>query len=341
MTKLSPIYGIVAIALAAFAYFSLFIVPEGRQAVVLQFGRVIPPAKYEAGLYFKLPWRQVRILEKRVLNWDGRPSEIPTREKKYITVDTTARYKIADPITFIRSLGDVYEAQNRLQTWINNATREVISSNNLVETVRNTNEIIERQDQEMADFRQTHEEARVEGGAELDIRSLELIADQEISGELEPITIGREQLTAMLIDKARESMEQYGLELVDVQIKRVALEESVEQEVYKRMITERERIAEKIRSIGRQEQAKIRGEIQRELQDIESSAYLKIQKIKGQADAEAIRIYAKALEGNPELYRFLRTLEAYEHGLRDDSRMIISADSDFLKLLKDGPNALR
>jgi len=341
MSKLSPVYGLVAILVVGFVYFSFFIIPEGRQAVVLQFGRVIPPAKYDAGLYFKLPWQQVRILEKRILNWDGRPSEIPTREKKYITVDTTARYKISDPIKFIRSLGDVYEAQNRLQTWLNNATREVISSHNLVEAVRNTNELIQRQDEEMEEFRETHEGERVEGDPELDIRSLELIADQEISGELERITIGREQLTAMLIEKARESMTQYGLELVDVQIKRVALEESVEQEVYKRMITERERIAEKIRSIGRQEQAKIRGEVQRELQDIESTAYLTIQQIKGQADAEAIKTYAEALEGNPELYQFLRTLEAYSNGLRDDSRMIISADSEFLKLLREGPGTLR
>jgi modulator of FtsH protease HflC len=326
---MKPIYGLIAIALFSLCFFSFHIVPEGKQAVLLQFGRVIPPARVDAGFYFKLPWREARLMEKRILNWDGRPSEIPTREKKYIIVDTAARYRITDPILFIESLVDINQAQNRLQTWINNATREVIASHNLVETVRNTNEIIDKQSLLL------DQGAEVDG--QIDPQILDAIAEEEISGEVEPISVGREMLTQKIKEKALESMAQYGLELVDIHLKRVALEETVETEVYKRMITERERIAEKIRSIGRREQAKIRGRINRDLQEIESNAYRKVQELKGTAEAEAIDIYAQAMRQDPEFYKFLRSLEAMRIGLGHDSSLILSSESDILRMLRQAP----
>lgn len=321
---------IFLIALGALLQFSLYIVPEGKQVVILQFGKVIPPAITDAGLYFKLPWREARLLEKRLLNWDGTPSEIATREKKYINVDTTARYRIQDPILFMQELVDISQAQNRLQTWINNATREAIANHNLVETVRNTNDIIDKQASVYTQNRKrtSEEEEKV---------SLEGIADEEISGELEPITVGRELLTQKIIEKARQTMGQYGLELVDVQLKRVALEETVEQEVYKRMISERERIAEKIRSVGRRERAKIQGRTQKELSEIQSASYLRVQQVKGEAEAKAIAIYASALQRNPKFYQFLRNLEMLENSVSEKTAFILSPDSDVLSLLKNEP----
>jgi membrane protease subunit HflC len=327
--KHGPTVGVVIFLLIGLLYQCLYIVPEGRQAVVLQFGRPIPPANTSAGLYFKLPWREARILENRVLNWDGTPTtEIPTKEKTNIIVDTTARWKIVDPIKFIQTFVDINRAQNNLQNWIDSETRNVVSSHNLVETVRTTNDIVKS--------KKAPQKKSATPLTESERISIELIADEEITGDLERIEVGRQKLSNEIVRLAKREMKKNGLQLIDVQIKRVALEESVEAEVYTRMTTERKRIAAKIRSFGKGKQAEIQGKTSEELQGIESGAYRESQEIRGKAEAEAIKIYAESIRKDPEFYEFMRTIEAYRDGFRDDTRLILSADSGLLKFLQEG-----
>jgi membrane protease subunit HflC len=326
--KYGPGLGLMIFLLGGLLYQCLFIVPEGQQAVVLQFGKPIPPAITDAGLNFKLPWREARLLEKRVLNWDGTPTENPTKEKTNIIVDTTARWKIVDPIKFIQTFVSIGRAQDNLQNWIESETKKVISSNKLVEAVRSTNDIINARKAAS----KKPEKTMVPGEA----ISIERIADEEISGDLEKIEVGRQKLSSEIVRLSRKEMEKNGLELIDVQIKRVALEESVEAEVYTRMITERKRIAAKIRSYGKGKQAEIYGKTSQELLEIESGAYRESQEIKGKAEAEAIKIYANAIRQDPEFYEFIRTIEAYRDGLRDDTKFIMSANSGILKFLQEG-----
>jgi len=160
--------------------------------------------------------------------------------------------------------------------------------------------------------------------------------EEEVTGEIAPVKVGREKLSQMIIKKARPALEKWGLSLIDVQLRRIAYEKSVEEKVYLRMISERERIAEKIRSVGKGEQAKIRGKLSKDIQKIQSEAYRKVQSIKGDAEAESIKIYANAFERDPGFYEFIRTTEAYKKGLRNDTKMILSADSAFMKLLSEG-----
>lgn len=338
---IAPAIGFVIVAAFALAYFCFYTVPEGKQGIVFQFGRIIPPAKTEAGLYFKVPWRNVELFEKRILNWDGRPEEINTLEKNNIIVDTTARYQIIDPIMFRRVLVNTYAADDRIGKLIKGATNNVVADHDLVETVRNTNDILQRTPRSQKAQKalpvdkatKTDDDISPEEATKI----LKSLVAEEISGELEEIKVGREKLTAKIIALTLPEMEKFGLALIDIQLKSVALEESVERNVYERMITERERIVAKIRSVGLGEKAKIQGKTNRELQKIQSGAYRTVQGLKGSAEGDAIRIYATAVKKAPSFYEFVRTIEAYQKGLREDSQLILSADAQFLKFLREGP----
>ncbi len=330
MYRYAPFAGTLVFLIGFVLYTCVFIVPEGRQAVVRQFGKVVPPSKQAAGWYVKLPWQDVTILEKRILNWDGIPNQIPTKDKKYIIVDTTARWKIEDPVKFIENLVTMDGARSKIKNWIDSATRDIISSHNLVEAVRNTNDILDQQIARKGTPDPTSDdEVALEG----------LSAIDESSGELLRVAVGREQLSQKIVERAKQEMVDNGLSLIDVQLRRIAYEESVEQKVYNRMKTERERIAAKLKSIGEGEQAKIRGKKERELQQIEAQAYREVQMLKGQAESEAMSIYADAVGDNTEFYEFLRTVELYRDGLRDDTKLILSANSKFMRYLKQGPSA--
>ncbi len=345
--RIGPALGFVFVVLFSIGYFSFFIVPEGQQGVLFQFGKIIPPAKVEPGLYFKFPWRSVKLFEKRIINWDGSPNEINTREKNNIIVDTTARYRIIDPIKLRRSFVGMSEVSDRLGKVIVGATNKVVADHDLVETVRNTNEIIQRakrdklkiaRDNKAANNKATKEETADE---KLEAqKALELIADAEISGELEVIKVGREKLTQKIINLAAPELSDFGLELVDIQLKRVALEESVEKNVFTRMITEREKIVARIRAVGSRRREEILGETSEKLQKIESEAYRKVQEIKGVAEKVAIKTYADAVSVDPDFYEFYRSLEAYKKGLDKDTTFILSSEADFLKFLTDGPDRL-
>ncbi|GAI67568.1 unnamed protein product [marine sediment metagenome] len=290
----------------------LYIIDETRQVVITQFGKPIGEPVTEAGLHFKMPFiQQANYFEKRVLEWDGTPNQIPTKDKRYIWVDTTARWKIVDALKFLQSVGNEIGAHARLDDIIDSATRDSITSHKLVEVARNTNRILKEQ--------QEAEEDRMKQSEE----------------ELEKIKIGREILTRGILREASKIVPQYGIELIDVRIKRINYVSDVQKKVFDRMISERKRAAEQYRSEGQGKKAEIEGRRGKELNQIRSEAYKIAEEIKGKADAEAIDIYANAYNKDPEFYSFLRTLETYKNTIDANTTVILSTDSEYLQYLKD------
>ncbi|RKY33856.1 MAG: protease modulator HflC [Candidatus Omnitrophota bacterium] len=286
-----------------------FVVNEYEQAIVTQFGRPVGEPLKKAGLYFKLPFVQkVNYFEKRILEWDGYPTQIPTKDKKYIWVDTTARWKINEPLKFFQSVYNERGAQARLDDIIDAAVRDLVTSHNLIEIVRNSNRLLEEAKIEKTDF--------VEASA------------------LERVSWGRGKLREEILKRAQEITPKYGIELVDVRIKRVNYVEEVRRKVYDRMISERKRAAERYRSEGRGKKAEIEGQTEKELKKILSSAYKTAQKIKGEADKEATKIYATAYSKDPEFFAFLKSLSAYSESIDEDTTLILTTDSEYLKYLK-------
>jgi membrane protease subunit HflC len=319
---------IIAAFVSLIATFSaVYVLPEGRQAIITQFGRPIGTPVTEAGLHLKMPFIQnIQYVDKRILTWDGFPNQIPTRDKKYIIVDTTARWRIDDALKFIQTVQNERGAKARLDAILDAITRDTISNHNLVEAVRNTNAILDY-----------IEERRIESKRKLDSGEILIAEEEEVTGEIEKINIGRENLSSMIAKKAAEELEPFGISIIDVQLRRIAYEQSVEKKVYERMISERKRIAEKIRSIGKGEQAKIQGKTSRDLQRIDSGAYRKAQAIRGKAEAESMKIYAQALSQDRKFYEFIRTMDAYKESLKDDTKFILSTDSPFLEMLRRKP----
>ena len=307
-----PIAAMIVVVLALIVLFNIFYkISESEQAIITQFGKPIGGAISESGLHVKAPFiHSLHRFEKRILIWDGSADQIPTADKKYIWLDATARWKIVDPLLFYQSVGNVSGAQTRLDDIIDSASRDVISSHLLIECVRNTNSILERE-------QPVPEE------------------EGEVETVLEKIELGREELTKEILQIARELVPQYGIELLDVQIKRLNYIEDVRKKVYERMDSERQRIASKYRSEGEGKRAEIVGMKERELNRIYSEAYKRSQEIRGQADAEATKIYANAYRLDPEFYSFLKTLEIYRTSIGANSRAILTTDSDIYRYLKE------
>ncbi len=326
---MKAIFFAILFALGITAWNGVFIITEGQQALITQFGKIVGEPISQAGLYWKLPLVQdVRVFDKRILSWDGDPNQIPTKDKKYIIVDTTARWRITDPVLFAQTVQNENGVRARLDGILDGVTRDIISRHSLVEAVRNTNSILDRvkAKQELAE----NSAPRTEQDEALEVLEVE----EEISGEIEAIQVGRERLSDAIHERARTELVSLGIDLIDVQLRRIAYEESVESKVFSRMISERQRIAEKIRSLGKAEEARIKGKMNKDLKEIESNAYRKSEEIRGRADAEAIAIYADSLGKNPEFYTFLRTLEAYKKSFADKGEMVLSTDSEFLGFLK-------
>jgi membrane protease subunit HflC len=306
-TKSVAIWGLILLGVIVLAS-GLYTVDMTEQVVITRFGKPIGDPIKEPGLHWKTPFIEtVNSFEKRVLEWDGDPNQIPTKDKKYIWVDTYARWKIADPLKFLQSVRNELGAHGRLDDIIDAATRDYMTAHVLLEIVRNSN-------REMA----TAE------------------AEMELAEEVKvPIRWGREKITRQILERASQMVPQYGIELIDVRIKHINYVEEVRRKVYERMISERTRIAEKYRSEGQGKSAEIEGKMEKELQRITSQAYRKAQEIKGKADAGAIRIYASAYNKDPEFYSFLKTLDTYKHTLDESSWLILTTDSDYLKYLKN------
>jgi membrane protease subunit HflC len=316
-----PVFGIIVFLLFITGYSSVFIITEGRQAIVTQFGKPVGNPITSAGLHFKKPFVQdIRYVDKRILSWDGFPNQIPTKDKKYIKVDTTARWRIVDALKFIQTVQNEAGAKTRLDTILDGHTRDVISGHNLVEAVRNSNDILTS----IEDQQKAIKDRKAKG---------DFVLEDEISGEVDKIEIGREQLSQMIVAKAQKELGELGIKLIDVQLRRISYEKSVERKVYERMISERKRIAQKIRSIGKGEKAEIEGRLTRDLQRIESEAYKTSESIRGEADGKAAAIYAKALSVNPGFYDFIRSMEAYKKSVKG-KKFILSSEAEFLKYFK-------
>lgn len=305
--------GLALLALAALAALSgtFYTLEEGQQAVIVQFGRPVGAPVTEAGLHVKLPFVQdVRRFEKRLLIWDGDPNQIPTKGREFIWVDTTARWRIADAKKFLESVATEAGARSRLNDIIDSVVRDQVSGSELVELVRS------------ASWKVPKGEVLEEVPAEV---------REELKKE---VSRGREEITRTILAEARRVIPQYGIELVDVRIKRLDYVESVREKVYARMISERKRIAAQFRSEGEGRSAEILGTMEKELRRIRSTAYRQVQEIHGKADAEATRVYGAAYSRDPEFYAFSRTLEAYKEGQNKNSVVILTTDSDYYRYLK-------
>ncbi|MBP6218021.1 MAG: protease modulator HflC [Oligoflexales bacterium] len=305
--------------------FSSFTLLDSEQALILELGKIKGPPITKAGIHFKIPWLQdVKVFDKRILQWDGDRGEIPTKDRKFIWVDIVARWRIADPAAFYKAVKDVPQALLRMAPIIDGITKDTISGFNLIEAVRNSNQIME-------DIQKNKEEA--EKLLAIDAADMSL---DEVSSSVQGVQVGREKISSLITEKAGAELKSFGIELIDVQIRSIAYKELVEQKVYSRMISERMKIATKIRSIGKGEEAKILGQMDLMLKKIESEAYRKSQILKGEAEAQAIDIYAKTLKEDPKYFEFVKTLEAYKGALSKQTEYILSTDSSFFKFLDSG-----
>ncbi len=303
---------IVAIILIIFASGAFYIVQEGEQVVITEFGRPVGEPIDKAGLKIKTPFiQQVHRFEKRIMEWDGSPNQIPTKDKRFIWLDTTARWRIKDALKFYQALGTEILAQSRLDDIIDSAARDLVTAQLLIEVVRNSNRVLN-----------------------LDAETLGE-EEGQTKEQLEEIQIGREEITQKILEKAREAVTEFGIELVDVRIKRINYVDEVRQKVFDQMISERQRISEKYKSEGEGEAANIMGQKQKELERIQSEAYKKAEQIKGEADAKAIQIYADAHGKDPEFFAFLQTLETYRQSTNESTKLILTTDSELYKYLKD------
>ncbi len=287
---------------------SAYVVSETNQVVITQFGEPIGGAVNSAGLHFKMPFIQkANYFDKRWLEWDGDPNQIPTRDKKYIWVDTYSRWRISDPLVFFQRVRDERGAHSRIDDIVDGETRNEIAKFDLIEIVRTSNRAFEiTEDAALLDF-------------------------SEVVGKIQT---GRDKIARLILENSAKITPTFGVELKDVQIKRVNYVDEVQRKVFDRMIAERKRIASKYRSEGDGKSAEIRGQKERELKRIVSEAYRKAQETKGKADAEATKIYAQAYNLDPEFYQFLKTLETYRTALEKETWLILSTDSEFLKYLK-------
>ncbi|MCK5581338.1 MAG: protease modulator HflC [Candidatus Omnitrophica bacterium] len=308
---------LVGLGILIFVFFAsgaLYVVDETQQAVITQFGKLIGQPKTEAGLYLKMPFVQkANYFDKRVLEWDGDADQVPTREKRLIWVDITARWRIVDPLMYMQTVRTEPSAQTRLDDIIDASMRAVISSHVLVEAIRDTNRLIDS------------------GEKDLEVEGFSPEIGKTV---IEPINFGREKLSRKILARAAKPISEFGIELIGVRIKRINYVQGVQKKVYERMISERKRAAEQFRSEGQGKKAEIEGQMLKELKEIQSEAYRKAQEIKGKADATAIKIYADAYNKDPDFYAFIKTLETYKETMTKDTSLILSTDNEFYQFLE-------
>lgn len=307
MNRWIPIAVAVVVVLAILAFGGLYVVQEGQQAVITQFGEPVAVVT-EPGLKLKMPFIQtVNRLEKRLLPWDGAPESIPTRDKKRIFVDVWARWRIADPMQFYRSVQTVQRGHGILDEQVDSVVRTVVGRHDLIEVVRSTNRELRYEAEELSE--QAPDEDRIDTGR---------------SGM-------EEEILAAVSRELKDN--EYGIEVTSVHIKRVNYVESVRQTVYDRMRAERLRVAQLFESEAQEEKNRILGRMRRELEQIEGETQRKSAEIRGQADAEVTRITAEAYSKSPDLFDFLRRLDAYRQVTRNNTRLILSTDNEFFRLL--------
>jgi membrane protease subunit HflC len=289
------------------------VVEETDQVILTQFGKPVGEPVTEAGLHFKIPFiQEVNRIEKRFLPWDGPANEMSTKDKTYLIIDTFARWRINDPMQYFLRLRDERSALSRLNDILGSETRNAVAKHELIEIVRTTKERVAKTDQ-----------ALVEGIGKV--------------GTLYPIKIGREKVEQQIFENAASKLEGFGIELLDVRFKRINYNETVRRRIYERMVSERQQIADRFRSEGAAEAAKISGTKEKDLQQIESEAYKRVQEIYGEADAKASTIYASAYnesKDSAEFYAFIKTLETYREILTSDISLVLTTDSPLFALFK-------
>ena len=313
---------IVPIVIVILVLGSAYTVRETQQVIITQFGKPVGEPITEAGLHWKMPFTQdVNRIDKQILEWDGQRTEMPTKDKLYISVDTYGRWRITEPLEYFRRLRDERSAQSRLEDILGSETRNAIAKHDLIEVIRTTRDRVPTRDESLAD------EIR-ETGSRI--------------GELHSITKGRAKIEEEIRLAAREKLAEFGIELLDVRFKRINYNQSVVEKIYERMISERQLIASRFRSEGEGEAAKIRGTKERDLSVIASESYKQIQELKGEADASATEIYALAYDQTPEardLYLFLKTMETYKSVLGSETSLILSTGSDLFRFLSQPTGA--
>lgn len=297
--------GLVLLAIVI-VYDGFFILEEGKQAVITQFGAPVGDPATEAGLHFKMPFIQhTEIFEKKIQIWDGDPNQIPTNDKTYVYLDVTARWRISNALQFLQAVKNEARAQSLLSDIIDGTVRDMVNKNDLIEIIRSSDWSIETMSE---------------------TTSVASIGTRPVNG--------RDQISNQILEIAQKVTPQYGIELIDVMIKRVNYIESVRLKVYDRMISERKRIAAEKRSMGEGEKAEILGTVERKLKEIISTANKEAVTIKGKADAEATKIYGKAYSKDADFYAFQKTLESYKEIVGKNSSLVLSSDTDLYRYLK-------
>ncbi|MGB5489106.1 MAG: protease modulator HflC [Lysobacterales bacterium] len=316
MSKGAKITGLVFLGVVAFGLINaIYTVNEVQQIIVTQFGKPVGEPVTTAGLKMKIPFiQEVNRIDKRVLEWDGAPSDMPTKDKLYISVDLFARWRIVDPLQYFLRLRDERSAQSRLNDILGSETRNAVAKHELIEIIRTTKDRVPLRDSMMT-------------GAQQEVKMRSLV----------PITKGRKLVEDEIFTAAAEKVQVFGIELLDIRFKRINYNQSVRPKIYDRMISERRQIAERFLSEGNGEAARIRGNRVRDLNKIQSEAYREVEEIRGVADAKATEIYARAYNQSPEsveFFEFTRTMQAYTDIIADNSTLVLSTDSDLFKFLK-------
>jgi membrane protease subunit HflC len=308
MKTKSILIGILVIIIWIGLDSSVFIVQEKDQVVITQFGRPVGEAITEPGMYFKLPFIQdANFFEKRYMEWNGDPNQVPTKDKKFIFVDTYARWQITDPLQFFKRLTNERNAQSRIDDILDGDTRNFIANNDIEEAVRTSNRIPESSDTEI------------------------------VGDSLAKINVGRDSIQNMILESANKQTTELGIKILDFRFKRINYVQEVQNQVYERMKSERFRIADKFRSEGQGEASRINGEKERELKNIQSIAFRDAEMIKGKADAKAASIYAQAYNTSSQsrsLYSFMKSMETFEKTFDGKTSIFISTDSELYKYLK-------
>ena len=316
MNTIRLVGGLAALSIGAYVLASsIYTVSEVEQVIITQFGKPVGAPVTAAGLKVKVPFIQdVNVLDKRVLEWDGNPSDMPTKDKLYVSVDLFARWRIADPLQYFLRLHDERSAQSRLDDVLGSETRNAVAKHELIEIIRTTKDRVP-----------LHDTLLTDAGRELDV------------GSLVPIQKGRKLVEQEIFAEAAEKVRVFGIDLLDIRFKRINYNESVRPKIYDRMISERRQIAERFLSEGNGEAARIRGNRVRDLNKIQSEAYRQVEEIRGVADAKATEIYARAYNQSPEaveFYEFTRTMQSYKSIIGENTTLVLTTGSDLFKFLK-------
>lgn len=309
----SSLVAVAVVVIALLFLASRYSIDESEQAIILQLGAPVGEPVTQSGLHFRVPFiQEVRRFDKRIYSWDGDPNQIPTVEEQFISVDTTARWRIVDPLVFLQSVQTEEGARNRLSDILDSVVRDKIAGSELVNIVRSK------------DWKVSEEDLK---------RAMTGEAEEEIL--LQEVEVGRGELIKSILETAQHQMPDLGIELLDIRIKRINYVTQVQQQVFERMIAERQRIAEQFRSEGEGRAAEIDGETDRMLLEIQSEAQRDAEIIRGNADAEATEIYNQAYGSEPEFYAFFRTLESYSKSLGRGVTMVIGSDSDYFRYMRE------